>query len=70
MDNLQFYADHLRSNSDQQRVTPQQEILSLAEVHSECQPAVREAFNVGEARTGEAEEEQLELTEAVNKMKA
>ncbi|XP_068670184.1 protein NLRC5-like [Montipora foliosa] len=39
MDNLQFYADHLRSNSDQQRVTPQQEIP-------------------------------LELTEAVNRMKA
>ncbi|XP_068738143.1 NACHT, LRR and PYD domains-containing protein 12-like isoform X1 [Montipora capricornis] len=75
MDNRQFYADHLRSNSDQQQVTPQEEIPST-EVESGCQPAVQEAVTVQNApsslNTGEAEElarEQLVLTEAIKKMK-
>ncbi|XP_068670876.1 nucleotide-binding oligomerization domain-containing protein 1-like [Montipora foliosa] len=75
MDNRQFYADHLRSNSDQQQETPQDEI-PLPEVESGCQPAVQEAVTVQKApsslNTGEAEElarEQLVLTEAIKKMK-
>ncbi|XP_068742304.1 nucleotide-binding oligomerization domain-containing protein 1-like [Montipora capricornis] len=75
MDNRQFYADHLRSNSDQQQETPQEEI-PLTEVESGCQPAVQEAVTVQNApsslNTGEAEElarEQLVLTEAIKKMK-
>ncbi|XP_068716305.1 nucleotide-binding oligomerization domain-containing protein 1-like [Montipora foliosa] len=75
MENRQFYADHLRSNSDQQQETPQEEI-PLTEVESGCQPAVQEAVTVQNApsslNTGEAEElarEQLVLTEAIKKMK-
>ncbi|XP_068716132.1 nucleotide-binding oligomerization domain-containing protein 1-like [Montipora foliosa] len=75
MDNRQFYADHLRSNSDQQQETPPGEI-PLTEVESGCQPAVQEAVTVQNApsslNTGEAEElarEQLVLTEAIKKMK-
>ncbi|XP_068715997.1 protein NLRC5-like [Montipora foliosa] len=75
MDNRQFYADHLRSNSDQQQETPQEEI-PLTKVESGCQPAVQEAVTVQNApsslHTGEAEElarEELVLTEAIKKMK-
>ena len=75
MNDRQFYADHLRSNSDQQQQTLQEEI-PLTEVESGCQPAVQEAVTVQNApsslNTGEAEElarEQLVLTEAIKKMK-
>ncbi|XP_068698570.1 nucleotide-binding oligomerization domain-containing protein 1-like [Montipora foliosa] len=75
MNDRQFYADHLRSNSDQQQETPQEEI-PLTKVESGCQPAVQEAVTVQSApsslNTGEAEElarEQLVLTEALKKMK-
>ena len=75
MDNRQFYADHLRSNSDQQQQTTQEEI-PLTKVESGSQPAVQEAVTVQNApsslNTGEAEElarEQLALTEAIKKMK-
>ena len=75
MENRQFYADHLRSNADQQQETPQGEI-PLTKVESGCQPAVQEAVTVQNARsslnTGEPEElarEQLVLTEAIKKMK-
>ncbi|XP_068741547.1 protein NLRC5-like [Montipora capricornis] len=57
MENRQFYADHLRTNSDQERGKPQG-AMPLAERESGHQP-----------RIGEAEEEQLELTEAIKKMK-
>ena len=56
-ENRQFYADHLRTNSDQQRGTLQR-AMPLAERESGPQP-----------RIGAAEEEQLELTEAIKKMK-
>ena len=75
MNDRQFYAHHLRSNSDQQQETPQEEI-PLTKVESGCQPAVQEAVTVQNApsslNTGEAEElarEQLVLTEAIKKMK-
>ena len=57
MDNRQFYADHLRSNSDQQQETPQ-EAMPLAERESGPQ-----------RRMGESKKEQLELKEAIKKMK-
>ncbi|XP_068743329.1 NACHT, LRR and PYD domains-containing protein 12-like [Montipora capricornis] len=76
MDNRQFYADHLRSNSVQQQEKTPQEEIPLTEVERGCQPAVQEAVSVQNApsllNTGEAEElarEQLELTEAIKKMK-
>ena len=76
MDNRQFYADHLRSNSVQQQEKTPQEEIPLTEVESGCQPALQEAVTVQNApsslNTGEAEElarEQLVLTEAIKRMK-
>ena len=71
MDNGKFYADHLRSNSDQQQETPQGEI---PEVVSNIQN-VPSTVNTGEAgeeillEHSELPREELELTEAIKKMK-
>ncbi|XP_068717524.1 protein NLRC5-like [Montipora capricornis] len=70
MDNRQFYADHLRSNSDQQQETPPGEILEVVNIQN-----VPSTVNTGEAEQEMLLEdsglprEELELTEAIKKMK-
>ena len=70
MDNGKFYADHLRSNSDQQQETPPREIPEVVNIQNIPSPV----------DTGEAEQEillnhsglpreELKLTEAFEKMK-
>ena len=69
MDNRQFYADHLRSNSDQQQETPPGEILPVSIQN------VPSTVNTGEAeeemllKHSELPREELELTEAIKTMK-
>ncbi|XP_068743716.1 nucleotide-binding oligomerization domain-containing protein 1-like [Montipora capricornis] len=71
MDNGKFYADHLRSNSDQQQETPPGEIPEVVNIQNAPPSPVD---------TGEAEQEmllehsglsreELKLTEAIEKMK-
>ena len=70
MDNRQFYADHLRSNSDQQQETPPGEIAEVVNIQN-----VPSTVNTGEAgeemrlEHSELPRERLELTEAIEKMK-
>ncbi|XP_068741528.1 nucleotide-binding oligomerization domain-containing protein 1-like [Montipora capricornis] len=70
MDNRQFYADHLRSNSDQQQETPPGEIPEVVNI-----PNVPSTVDTGEAEQEMLLEhsglprEELELTEAIKKMK-
>ena len=70
MDNRQFYADHLRSNSDQQQETPPGEIPEVVNIQN-----VSSTVNMGEAEQEMLLEdsglrrEELELTEAIKKMK-
>ncbi|XP_068715995.1 nucleotide-binding oligomerization domain-containing protein 1-like [Montipora foliosa] len=70
MDNLQFYTDHLRSNSDQQQETPPGEIPEGVNIQNVPSPV-----NTGEAEQemllehSELPRERLELTEAIEKMK-
>ncbi|XP_068741569.1 protein NLRC5-like [Montipora capricornis] len=71
MDNRQFYADHLRSNSDQQQETPPAEIPEVVNIQNVPPSPID---------TGETEQEmllehsglsreELKLTEAIKKMK-
>ncbi|XP_068717682.1 NACHT, LRR and PYD domains-containing protein 12-like [Montipora capricornis] len=70
MDNGKFYADHLRSNSDQQQETPPGEIPEGVNIQNVPSPV-----NTGEAEQemplehSELPRERLELTEAIEKMK-
>ena len=70
MDNGKFYADHLRSNSDQQQETPPGEIPEVVNIQN-----VPSTVNTGEAEEemllehSELPRERLELTEAIEKMK-
>ncbi|XP_068715573.1 nucleotide-binding oligomerization domain-containing protein 1-like [Montipora foliosa] len=80
MDNRQFYIDHLRSNSDQQH--EYQDDTHLGEVETGCPSPVQEGVDVQNTRstlnTGESQvemehselaPEELELTEAMEKIK-
>ena len=70
MDNGKFYADHLRSTSDQQQETPPGEIPKVVNIQD-----VPSTVNTGEAGEEmllehlELPRERLELTEAIEKMK-
>ena len=70
MDNRQFYADHLRSNSDQQQETPPGEIPEVVNIQN-----VPSTVNTGKAEQEMLLEdsgiprEELKLSEAIKKMK-